>query len=112
MRALKGKLAAQTVVVSLGSLEERPSKIVVTTSVQADANAKTAAKSAVVKDELQLEYSEGGNVSVARSGNSKGASAAIVTYAGNGPNLVVSFPKFPGPNGLARCEVEHISRGP
>ena len=119
VRTAKGNLANQTITIPLKNLETCPFEIIVTTWAQDDINAVAAAKRTVVRDVLHVQNAGAAGVSVKKQAPIVASSiavpngpAAAVTYTGKGQDLIVSFAKYSGPNGLARCEVEYISRGP
>lgn len=117
-RTLKGALASQTCVIPLDALATFPFEVIVTTWAQDDTTAVGASRRTVVRELLCLQNASGNGVGVQVKGvapagiNTAINGAATVSYSATGQNLVVSIAGYNGPQGLARVEIEYISRGP
>ncbi len=115
VRTIKGNLATQSISIPLAALDNQPIELVVTIWTQDDTTQSATSKRTYIRDMLFLQNTGNGDVSL----KSKTTLArtffngfATVVYTPVGEELRISLAGYTGVNGLCRCEVEYVSRGP
>ncbi len=115
MRTLKGNLSTQFLAIPLVALDNQPIEIMVTVWVQDDTTQPATAKRTYIQDLLFLQNPGDGNVSLkSKTSLARTYTNGFVTvvYTPVGEELRISLAGYTGVNGLCRCEVEYLSRGP
>ena len=115
VRTAKGALSSQPILIPLAGLDGEPFEIIITTWAQDDLAAIATAKRTYRRDVLFCENATGLDVAASKVVNlaaSNRNGAATISYSRSGESLAVSVTGYSGVNGLARVEVEYISRSP
>lgn len=115
-RTIKGNLSTQSVSIPFAALDTTPFEVIVTTWAHNSLADLALGKRTYCRDLLFCQNAgDGGAVKVSSQQNLENRNhngAATVSYVPDGESLKVMIQGYAGNNGLARVEVEYVSRGP